>query len=60
MNRLIEAILMAKTERSDVKLLNQLEKIPFIILDDFGLQPKKKDIKLTLLQIMKDRYEKNH
>lgn len=58
MNRLIETILMAKTEGSYVKLLNQLEKIPLIVLDDFGLQPINKITKLALLQIMEDRYEK--
>jgi DNA replication protein DnaC len=58
MNRLIETILMAKTEGSYVKLLNQLEKIPLIVLDDFALQPINKITKLALLQIMEDRYEK--
>jgi len=58
MNRLIETILMAKTEGSYVKLLNQLEKVPLIILDDFGIQHINKNIKLALLQIMEDRYEK--
>jgi DNA replication protein DnaC len=58
MNRLVETILMAKTEGSYMKLLNQLEKVPLIILDDFGLQHINKNIKLALLQIMEDRYEK--
>lgn len=58
MNRFIEAVLMAKTEGSYMKLLNQLEKIPLIILDDFGIQHINKNIKLALLQIMEDRYEK--
>lgn len=58
MNRLIETILMAKTEGSYVKLLNQLEKVPLIILDDFGIQHINKNIKLALFQLMEDRYEK--
>jgi DNA replication protein DnaC len=58
MNRLIEAILMAKTEGSYLKFLNQLEKIQLIILDDFGLQALNKNIKLALLQIIEDRYAK--
>jgi DNA replication protein DnaC len=58
MNRLIETIVMAKTEGSYMKLLNQLEKIPLIILDDFGIQHINKNIKLALLQIMEDRYAK--
>ncbi len=58
MNRLIEAILIAKTEGSYLKLLNQFEKIPLIIIDDFGLQNINKNIKLALLQIIEDRYAK--
>jgi DNA replication protein DnaC len=58
MNRLIETIIMAKTEGSYMKLLNQLEKIPVIILDDFGIHPINKNLKLALLQIMEDRYAK--
>src|SRR5690606_471145 len=58
MNRLIETILMAKTEGTYMKLLNQLEKTPLIILDDFGIQHINKNIKLALLQILEDRYGK--
>lgn len=58
MNRLIETIIMARTEGSYMKLLNQLEKIPVIILDDFGIQNLNKNTKLALLQIMEDRYAK--
>jgi len=58
MNRLIEAILIAKTDGSYLRMLNQFEKIPLIILDDFGLQNINKNIKLTLLQIIEDRYAK--
>ena len=58
MNRLIEAIAMAKTEGSYLKFLNNLEKTPLIILDDFGLQALNKNMKLAILQIMEDRYDK--
>lgn len=58
MNRLIESILIAKTEGSYLRLLNQFEKIPLIIIDDFGLQNINKNIKLALLQIIEDRYAK--
>jgi DNA replication protein DnaC len=58
MNRLIEAIAMSKTEGSYLKFLNHLEKIPLIILDDFGLQALNKNMKLALLQIIEDRYDK--
>ncbi len=58
MNRLIEAIIIAKTDGSYLKLLNQFEKIPLIIIDDFGMQTLNKNIKLALLQIIEDRYAK--
>jgi DNA replication protein DnaC len=58
LNRLIEAIAMARTEGSYLKLINQLEKIPLIILDDFGLQNLNKNVKMALLQMLEDRYEK--
>jgi len=58
MNRLIEAVSIAKTEGSYLKFLNNLEKIPLIIIDDFGLQALNKNMKLALLQIMEDRYAK--
>jgi len=56
MNRLIEAILIAKTEGSYLKLLNQFEKIPLVIIDDFGMQNLNKNVKLALLQIIADYY----
>lgn len=58
LTRLVESILMAKTEGTYLKFLNQLEKIPLIIIDDFGLQTLNKNTKLALLQILEDRYEK--
>lgn len=58
MNRLIEIIMMAKTDGSYLKLLNQFEKIPLIIIDDFGMQNLNKNTKLALLQIIEDRYAK--
>lgn len=60
LTRLVEAILMSKTEGSYLKFLNQLEKISLIIIDDFGLQALNKNTKLALLQIMEDRYEKKY
>lgn len=56
MNRFIEKLSLAKLDGSYIKLLNQLEKIPLIILDDFGLAPLENNAKLTLLQLLEDRY----
>jgi DNA replication protein DnaC len=58
MNRLIEKITLAKLDGSYLKMLNQMEKQQLVILDDFGLQPISQDVRLTLLQLLEDRYEK--
>ncbi|MEO6548189.1 MAG: IS21-like element helper ATPase IstB [Ferruginibacter sp.] len=58
MNRLIEKVTLAKLDGSYIKLLNHLEKQSLIILDDFGLQNLGQDVRLTLLQLLEDRYGK--
>ena len=58
MNRFIEKIALAKLDGTYLKILNQLERQQLIILDDFGLQTLSQDIKLTLLQLLEDRYER--
>ena len=58
MNRLIEKVTLSKLDGSYIKLLNHLEKQTLIILDDFGLQNLSQEIRLTLLQLLEDRYGK--
>lgn len=58
MNRFVEKIATAKLDGTYVKLLNQIEKVPLLILDDFGLQPLDQTLRLALLQILEDRYSK--
>ena len=58
MNRFTEKLSLAKLEGSYIKLFNQLEKIPLIILDDFGLSPLESHVKIALLQVLEDRYGK--
>lgn len=58
MNRFIEALASARLDGSYIKWLNTLARTPLLILDDFGLQPLDHQMKLTLLQILEDRYEK--
>ena len=58
MTRFIEKLTIARIEGSAIKLYNQIEKIPLLILDDFGLQPLEPPIRLSLLQILEDRYAK--
>ncbi len=56
MTRFIEKVLMAKLDGSYLKLLAVLERTPLIVLDDFGLQPLDQTLRLTLLQMLEDRY----
>lgn len=58
MNRFAEKITLAKLDGSYLKLLNHYERIPLLILDDFGLTPMDHQLKLALLQILEDRYAK--
>lgn len=58
MNRLIEKVTLSKLDGSYIKLLNHLERQTLIILDDFGLQNIGQDMRLTLLQLLEDRYGK--
>src|SRR5690606_4469951 len=38
--------------------VNMVQNLHLIILDDFGLQPLAQEIRLTLLQLLEDRYGK--
>jgi len=41
-----------------LRWLNMIAKTPLLIIDDFGLQPLSHDMRLTLLQILEDRFAK--
>jgi DNA replication protein DnaC len=56
MNRFTEKIMLAKLDGSYLKVLNHYERVPLLILDDFGLSPLDHTMKLALLQILEDRY----
>lgn len=56
MNRFLEKISLSKLDGTYVKLLNQIDKAQLIIIDDFGLHPLDGITRLTLLQILEDRY----
>jgi len=58
MNRFAERVMLAKLDGSYLKVLNHYERMPLLILDDFGLTPMDHSIKLALLQILEDRYAK--
>lgn len=57
LNRLIEALAAARLDGTYLKWINNIAKMPLLILDDFGLQPLSHDMKLTILQILEDRFE---
>lgn len=57
-NRFTEKIALSRLDGTFTRLLNSLEKKHLLILDDFGLAPLNNDVKLSLLQILEDRYER--
>lgn len=58
MNRMIEALAAARLDGTYVRWLNMIAKTPLLIIDDFGLQPLSPDMRLSLLQILEDRFAK--
>ena len=58
MNRFTEKLSLSKLDGSYIKLLNQIEKFPLLILDDFGLTPLENHVRIALLQMLEDRYGK--
>lgn len=59
LNRLCEQIALAQADGTIIKWLDRLKKASLLILDDFGLQTISHAVKLNLLQILEDRYERN-
>lgn len=58
MNRFTEKLSLSKLDGSYIKLLNHIEKMPLIIIDDFGLIPLENQARTALLQVLEDRYGK--
>jgi DNA replication protein DnaC len=58
MNRFIEALNAARLDGTYLRWLNSIAKTPLLIIDDFGLQPLNQDMRLTMLQILEDRFAK--
>ena len=58
MNRFIEALAAARLDGTYIRWLNMIAKTPLLIIDDFGLQPLSHDMRLSLLQILEDRFAK--
>lgn len=58
LNRFSEQIALAQADGTTIKWLNRLQKAALIILDDFGLQDISQPVKMLLLQVLEDRYER--
>lgn len=58
LNRFCEQIALAQADGTIIKWLDRLGKAALIILDNFGLQVINHPVKLLLLQILEDRYER--
>jgi DNA replication protein DnaC len=58
MGKFLEKVALCKLDGTLLKLLAQLEKTHLLILDDFGLHPLDATARITLLQILEDRYGK--
>ena len=58
MNRFCEQIALAQADGTVIKWLDRLKKASLLILDDFGLQSLTHPVKLLLLQVLEDRYER--
>ncbi len=58
MNRLIETLVAARLDGTYIRWLNIIVKTTLLIIDNFGLQPLNADMRLSLLQILEDRFAK--
>ena len=59
MSRFIEALSASRLDGTYIKWVNQIARTPLLILDDFGLNPLDHKIRLTLLDVLEDRYGKH-
>lgn len=57
-NSFIEDIMQAKLGGTMNKLIAKLNKNDLLILDDFGMVPLPTDVRITLLRILEDRYDR--
>lgn len=58
MNKFVERIALAKLDGSLLKVINHIERNDLVIFDDFGLQPLDNNLRLALLQILEDCYQR--
>ena len=58
MPKLEEQLLMLEADATKGKYISKLAKTQLLVLDDFGLSPMTHRLRMALLQIMEDRYER--
>lgn len=58
MSKLIAKIKMLKADGSYLREITRMERVDLLVIDDFGLQPLDNQSRLSLLEIIEDRYEK--
>jgi len=56
MSRFMEALASARLDGSLLKWMNQIAKAQLLIIDDFGLKKMDTNARITLLDILEDRY----
>ena len=57
MAKLLEELRISHADGTHIKLLNHFAKFELLILDDFGLDPLKRQDQLDLLELIEDRYQ---
>lgn len=57
-NRLMDELAAAKIDGTYRKILKKIERIPLIVLDDFGLKILDANSSLSLIEILDERYKK--
>jgi DNA replication protein DnaC len=58
MPKLDEQLFMYEADATKTKFLSRLSRTELLIMDDFGLSPMTQRLRMALLQIMEDRYER--
>ncbi len=58
MPKLDEQLLMCEADATKARYISKINRTQLLILDDFGLNPMNHRLRMALLQIMEDRYER--
>lgn len=56
-SKLFKSLKLSNADGTYLKEINRIKKIDLLIIDDFGLEPFDKQSRLSLLEIIEDRYD---